>query len=137
MRVLFNYRYHRYALSSSICGAARHASLDSSIVNVTIVNATSAFFYCRSLQNQMQTTGSAAPSLIAPGLAFMFPALEASATAAAANVTAAWTAGAVFQAACQQTYSTLFRGLTPPSGLAITVRCPQCTTYCLVMKIAI
>ncbi len=130
MRSLFNYRYRRYSLSSSICGAARHASLDSSIVNVTIVNVTSAFFYCRSLQNQVQTTGSAAPSLIAPGFAFIFPAIEAPATAAAVNVTAMFTSGTVFEAACQQTYSTLFRGLAPPIGLTITVRCPQCTAQC-------
>jgi hypothetical protein len=91
------------------------------------VNATSAFFYCRALQNRVQTVGSAAPSLVAPGLAFMFTALEPATVEVASNVTAMWMAGSVFVAACQQTYSTLFRSLTPPIGLKITIQCPQCT----------
>ena len=117
----------RYALSSSICGAARHASISSSTVNIAIVNATTDAFFCRFLQNRVQTLASAAPSLIAPGLAFMFPAVESVALASATNVTAAWTSGSVFEASCQLTYSALFRGLSPPLGLSITIRCPQST----------
>jgi hypothetical protein len=117
----------RYALASPICGAALHASLAASAVNITIVNATSSFFYCRALQNRVQTVSSAAPSLVAPGLAFMFTALEPATVEAATNVTAMWTAGSTFVATCQQTYSNLFRSLTPPIGLKITIQCPQCT----------
>jgi hypothetical protein len=101
-----------------------------SSVNITIVNATKAFFFCRALQNRVQTTSSAAPSLIAPGLAFMFTALEPAAITAATNVTAMLTAGSTLQAACQQTFSSLFRGLTPPSGVKITIHCPKCMAIC-------
>ncbi len=77
----------------------------------------------------MQTIGSAAPSLVAPGLAFMFTAHEPAAVAAAVNVTAMWANGSVFEATCQQTYSSLFRGLAPPFGVRIAIRCPQCAVY--------
>ncbi len=57
----------------------------------------------------------------------MFPVLEPVASASATNVTAAWTSGSVLEATCQQTYSALFRGVSPPLGLKISILCPQST----------
>jgi hypothetical protein len=117
-----------YSLASPICGAARHAGLpSSSSFNVTIVNVTAAFFFCRASQNQVQTAGSGAPSLVAPGLAFSFAALEPAVARAASTLTAALSSAAVLNATCQQTFSELLRGRTPALGATIRITCPKCT----------
>ena len=120
---------NRYAASSSICGAARHASAFSAVfapllvVNVSQVSLPVATAYCQLLQNQVQTSAGVA-SAIEP--AFYFPSLEQSAASLAAVVSAVWNTSAPLNATCQQTFSSLFRGLVPPRNTRVTISCPQC-----------
>ena len=120
---------NRYAASSSICGAARHASAFSAafapllVVNISQVSVPVATAYCQSMQNQVQTSAGVA-SAIEP--AFYFPTLEQSIASLAAVVTAVWNTSVPLNATCQQTFASLFRGLVPPRNTRATISCPQC-----------
>ncbi len=99
-------------------------------------------YFCSALRNQVQSVGlrlmpagpiaSAlhAPNAATSDLAFMFTALEPAVATAALNVTRSWTTGGVvFRAACQQTYSELFRGNVPPPNARISIACPKCMAF--------
>jgi hypothetical protein len=88
---------------------------------------TTAFFFCQGFQHQVQTAGSAAPSPVAPGLAFMFAAAEPDMASASAMVAASLGSSTVLNATCQQTFSELFRGIAPALGTNISIMCPKRT----------
>jgi hypothetical protein len=134
---------NRYALSSSICGAARHASAFAAefapllLVNVSQVTVSDTTAYCQYLQNQVQTSAGVPAASLPARAAFFFPAVEPSTARLAAIVSASLNSSVPLNATCQQTFASLFRGLIPPLHTHVTISCPQCTISAPCMLVCI
>ncbi len=134
---------NRYALSSSICGAARHASAFAAelasllLVNVSQMMVSDTTAYCQYQQNQVQTSAGVPAAMLPARAAFYFPAVEPSTARLATIVSRSLNSSVPFNATCQQTFSSLFRGLVPPLHSHVTISCPQCTMNAACLAVCI
>jgi hypothetical protein len=123
---------NRYAISSSICGAARHALASPSYPYSSVyafpyeVTVPETEVYCQSLQNQVQTSAGMASAIAPARSAFYFLNVETETSQLARVVSASFNSDVPLNATCQHTFASLFRGLVPPRNTRVTIACPQC-----------